>query len=109
MTVIDSLKNYFLKNKPKAVFLIYETGPLSLATIGVCNQLGIKTIGIQHGLMYNYNYHHMHKNFQDSENPSGFLIPNKLLLFGEITKNILISNGYPNWALNCGRGLWGSK
>jgi CDP-glycerol glycerophosphotransferase (TagB/SpsB family) len=95
MLVIDSMKNYFLTNKPKAVFLIYETGPLSLATIGVCNQLGIKTIGIQHGLMYNYNYHYMHENFQNLKNPSGFILPDKLLLFGEISKKILLSHGYP--------------
>jgi len=93
--IFDSLLDYLKLEKPKTIFLIYETGPISLIFIQVCEILGIKTIGIQHGIIYESQHYHMHDKFANSDNPFEFPLPNKLLLFGEITKKILLKLGYP--------------
>ncbi len=73
----------------------YETGPLALAFIVTASRLGIKTIGIQHGIITDYHSAYSHQKFASKEFPFGFIIPNHLLVFGEITKQILIQNNYP--------------
>ena len=95
LTLIDSLNEFFSKNKPKCIFLIYETGPLSLAIIKTARKHGIKTIGVQHGMIYEHHRSYMHDNFFTTTNPYGFPLPDKLLLFGNISRDILIKNGYP--------------
>jgi len=95
LALYDSLKRFFSNNKPKCLFLIYEHGPLSIAFIAVCKKLGIQTIGIQHAMIYDYHSQYLHDNFYTPDNPQGFLFPNKMILFGEYFKNILLKNGYP--------------
>jgi len=95
LKLIDSLTIIFSTKKPKSVFLLYETGPLALAFITVCNQLNIKTIGIQHGIIAeNWKYYTISP-LQSSTNPHGFPLPTYMLLFGNFSKNILLKNGYP--------------
>ncbi len=94
LTLLDSLTRYFSSVKPKAIFLPYETGPLALAFIVAASRLGIKTIGIQHGIITEYESAYSHQKFASKEFPFGFIIPNNLLVFGEITKEILIQNNY---------------
>jgi len=95
LDLIDSLNELFVNNKPKAVFLIYETGPYALAFISVCKKFGIKTIGMQHGTIYKHHFLYMHDKFSNSENQYEFPLPDKMILFGEYFKKLLISNGYP--------------
>ena len=56
--------------------------------------LGIRTFGIQHGHIYPYNPMYSYGEIISKSNPYGFPIPNYLLLYGNVTKNILIANGY---------------
>ena len=93
--LISSLGTFFENNRPKAIFLPYETGPYALATIIAAEKLQIKTIGLQHGLILKNNTDYAHKIFRDSKNPLGMPIPNRLLLFGDFTKNLLSNEGYP--------------
>jgi len=93
--LLDSLKTFLEKHKPKAIFLPYETGPLALAFIVEAEKLGIKTIGIQHGYIYEYNPMYSFDNFRTVDNPYGFPIPNYTLIFGQAVKNLLIEIGYP--------------
>jgi len=92
---IYSLQKEFVNDAPKAVFLIYETGPQSLAIIAACHKLGIKTIGIQHGMIHDYHPYYLHGEFLSSKHTLGFPFPDNLLLFGNIPKDILEKNGYP--------------
>lgn len=95
LQLIDSLTIVFSEKKPKAVFLLYETGPLALAFITVCNQLNIKTIGIQHGIIAeNWKYYTISP-LQTQSNPYGFPLPDFILLFGTFSRDILLKNGYP--------------
>ncbi len=95
LTVLDSLKDFFSKNKPKCIILLYESGPFSLAVLNSARKYGIKTIGVQHGIIYGYHRYYMQENFYSTENPYGFPFPDNFLLFGEISRQILIKNGYP--------------
>jgi len=95
LRLLDAVKNYFSENKPKVVILLYETAATSLAIISACKTLGIKTIGIQHGIIHSYHPFYMHDQFLSEKHPYGFQLPSKLLLFGDITKEILLEKGYP--------------
>ena len=91
--LLDSIEDLFKNNRPKLIFLLYETAAPSLALISICKKLGIKTIGIQHGIIHEFHPFYMHDNF--SNELTSFILPDKLLLFGEITKDILLKRGYP--------------
>jgi len=95
LNLIDSLFTTFHNNKPRAVFLPYETGPMALAFISVFKKLGIKTIGIQHGYIYQYNPMYSFGNFINDQDQSGFPIPNNTLVFGNYVKKLLLSTKYP--------------
>lgn len=95
LKLYDSVKNHFLKISPKAVLLIYETAPTSLAVIAACKKIGIKTIGFQHGIIHSHHPFYMHDQFFSNTNHFGFQLPDKLMLFGKIPKDILMSKGYP--------------
>jgi hypothetical protein len=95
LDLIDSIHEKFSNSKPKAIFLPYETGPMALAFITVARKFAIKTIGIQHATIFKNHPHYDH-NFSNGENPHGFPLPDKLLLFGEFAKNVLIEQGYPS-------------
>lgn len=94
-SLLKSLQKFLLEHKPRVFLLLYETGPKSLAIINVCRKLGIKTIGVQHGIIHDTHPYYMHDKFADSKNSFGFPLPDRLLLFGEITKKILLNHGYP--------------
>lgn len=96
LLIIDSLIKIFQQQKPKAIFLPYETGPYALATIVGCRQNKIKTIGLQHGIIFGSNPDYSHTNFQSVENPLGMILPDYFLTFGNSAKDILLKNkNYP--------------
>ncbi len=95
LRLLDAVRNYFSENKPKVVFLLYETRPTSLAIISACKTLGIKTIGIQHGIIHSHHTFYMHDQFMSEKHQYGFQLPDKLLLFGDIPKQVLLERGYP--------------
>jgi len=95
LQLIDSLTILFSKQKPKVIFLPIETGPLALAFIAISRKFKVKTIGLQHGWIQESHFAYNHENFANEKNPLGFLLPDKLLLFGESTKESLAKKGYP--------------
>lgn len=95
ITLLSSLEKFLQNNLPKAIFLPYETGTIALAFIIICKKLKIKTIGIQHGYIYEFNPMYSFNNFLTERNMLGFPIPDQLLLFGNHVKQQMISNGYP--------------
>jgi hypothetical protein len=93
--IVNSLDDIFRNQRPKAIFLPYETGPYALAFIVVAKRFNIITYGIQHGIIFQYSPMYSFEQFQRKESPSGFPLPDYLLLFGNYTKNLLQKNGYP--------------
>tara|TARA_B110000014_G_C20089924_1_gene570479 strand:- start:716 stop:1672 length:957 start_codon:yes stop_codon:yes gene_type:complete len=95
LNLFDSLNNLFQKSKPKAVVLTYETGPLALAIINACKQNNIKTISMQHGIIAkNWKYYTVDP--LETKSNLGFPLPDKMLLYGNFSKNILLDNNFPN-------------
>jgi len=95
LNLLDSLNFYFSTNKPKVIFLPYETGPLALAIISIFRKLGIKTIGVQHGYIYPYSPMYSQTSFSNHDSPYGFPLPDTTLVFGNYVKDLLVKNGYP--------------
>jgi len=95
ITLLYSIEKFLQNNTPRAIFLPYETGTIALAFIIICKKLKIKTIGIQHGYIYEYNPMYSFNNFLTETNTLGFPIPDQLLLFGNHVKQQLINYGYP--------------
>ena len=94
LNLYDSLDVLFQNSKPKAVFLTYETGPIALAIINACKKNGIKTISMQHGIIAkNWKYYTV--NPLETQSRFGFPIPDKMLLYGNFSKNILLENHFP--------------
>ena len=92
MKLIDSILSYFKNNKPKAVFFPYETGSVALCFIIALSKLKIKTIGIQHGIIYQYSSNYSFNEFATIKKQYGFPLPDYILLFGNFSKDILEKN-----------------
>lgn len=95
LILLDGLLEFFSKNKPNAIFLPYETGPLALAFISVFKKLKIKSIGVQHGYIYPESPMYSQTKFASNDHPYGFPLPDQTLLFGQYVKDLLVSKGYP--------------
>ncbi len=89
LKLIDSFQRLFNTNKPRAIFLPYETGPLALSIIVAAKKCGITTVGIQHGDLGQKNSDYTHNEVQSSTNPWGMLLPDYTLLFGNYTLRVL--------------------
>ncbi|MEX1053805.1 MAG: hypothetical protein WEC35_05330 [Nitrosopumilaceae archaeon] len=87
--LIDACEKFFKRHKPTAVFLPYETGPLALPIIIACQKNDIKTLGIQHGIIYCHNPDYTHNEFRSEKNPYGMPLPDITLLFGDYIKKLL--------------------
>ena len=96
LQLLESLKLFFKNNKPKCIFLPYETGPFALAIISICKNFQIKTIGVQHGYIYENNPMYVFGKFTSEKQKLGFPIPDYTLLFGNYVKNMLEDGGYPS-------------
>ena len=93
---LDSLERYLIKNKPKSIFLSYETGPFALAIILTAHKNNIKTIGVAHGTIDKFNPMYSYDQIRNEETPLGFPIPDITLVHGEFSKNTLLNQGYPS-------------
>lgn len=86
---IEAAKNLLTSFKPRSVFLIYETGPYAKAFVVPAVELGIRTVGIQHGVIHDrlseYTIPDLAVNSSNLGNP----IPTTMLVFGEFTRKFL--------------------
>ena len=92
---IDSIFELFQKQKPTTIFLLAEIAPIPSIVIAVGKKFKIKTVGVQHGIIFDYEPSYSNDKFANLRNPSWLPIPDKMLVFGEIPKKILIEKGYP--------------
>ena len=95
LNLIDSYSIFFKNNKPKAIFLIAETDAPCLAIICIAKRFNIKTIAIQHGAGIE-NSEHSVSTFASKENPFGYHLPDKMLLFGVFYEQSFIKHNYPS-------------
>lgn len=96
ISLIESLLLHFKKDKPKTVFLPYETGPYALSIITACKIENIQTIGVSHAFISKNMPMYSHYSCKSKSNPLGHPIPDNTLVFGNFAKKILIDAGYPD-------------
>ena len=96
MDMIEKLEKFLHVSKPKAILIPYEKGSYGLALILVCQKLGIKTIGIQHGAFDSLGHNDYAHTYLQSENtPFGMPLPSQMLVWGKSSMNFLTDKGYP--------------
>jgi hypothetical protein len=95
LSLFDSLDNYFLKNKPKSMFVTAEGNANTLAYIFVASKHNVKTIRIQQAMITELNTEFIHDCYISEKNPFGYPIPDYMLVYGSFAKQVLIKNGYP--------------
>lgn len=94
--LVNKLGEYLKEIHPKVIVQVYETGTYAKVFEIVGKKLGIKTIGIQHGLIPTDYPDYLFKEIRDEKNPLGNPIPDITLVFGEYYKKILTEIGrYP--------------
>jgi len=91
---IETAKKILTQLKPRSLFLPYETGPYAKSFIVASKELGITSIGIQHGIIYDKNPDYNHRTLDDGSN-LGSPIPSIMLVFGDFSKQLLIGKSYP--------------
>lgn len=94
--LIEKLETFLKLLNPKMIIQIYETGPLAKAFVIVGQNLGIKTIAIQHGNFLQSQSDYMMKNIRTDNYLIGNPISDSTLVFGEYYKKMLHKFGnYP--------------
>lgn len=93
LELIDELQDILKKIKPCVIIQVYETGPYAKAFEVVAKKLGIKTIGIQHGLFPSDTADYMCKEVKSDDCIYGNLIPDCTFVFGEYYKKLLTRKG----------------
>ncbi|MGI0021941.1 MAG: CDP-glycerol glycerophosphotransferase family protein [Nitrososphaeraceae archaeon] len=86
--LIEKIEEFFMLIKPQVIIQVYETGPYAKSFEIIAKKLRIKTIGIQHGIIYEGNPDYVHEEIQD-ENNLGYPMPDLTFVFGEYYKKIL--------------------
>lgn len=95
LEIIECFSDLFKTNKPRAIFIPYETGPIALALIIASKRNNIRTIGVQHGIIYDNHPDYSHSKFQNERDSFGMILPDSMLLFGKFSKDLLSKMGYP--------------
>lgn len=94
--LINELEQFLIKNPPTVIIQVYETGPYAKAFEVVAKKLGIRTIAVQHAIIYDGNPNYMHREYWEKNNTLGNPIPDLTLVFGEHFKKILVDKcNYP--------------
>ena len=94
---IEAAKLLLSQVRPKSIFLPYETGVYAMAFIVAAEELGIKTIGIQHGIIHKGHFDYSIDNLRTKTSSIGCPIPTYLLVFGEFYRKLLVETfSYPS-------------
>ena len=90
------------EERPDAVIATYETGPWERALIIQAERAGIPSVGLQHGMIFDNHYDYMHRRITpgSNANPTGFVMPDIICVWGPFWKKVLTKNGhYPSQAV----------
>lgn len=88
--LMNELEKFMKTTVPKTIIQAYETGPYAKCFEIIAKKLGIKTVGIQHGFLYEGNPDYSHNEIRSDKQPLGNPIPDLMLVFGEYYKKVLV-------------------
>ena len=86
--LMEKLDEFFKSQNISSVIQIYETGPYAKSFEISAKKYGIKTIGLQHGIIYANNPDYLQENI-DKYNKFPKPVPDMTLVFGDYYKKIL--------------------
>lgn len=94
---IAAAKDILQKLEPRSVFLLYEKGASAMTFIVAADELGIKTVGMQHGIIYEWHIDYAIKDLRTGNSALGSPIPTVTVVFGEFYKKLLTEKlAYPS-------------
>ena len=96
VAMLAMAQQLLLEEQPDAVVATYETGPFQRALIIQGQLLGIATVGLMHGLMFDNHYDYMHRRVAPDcvGTPVGFAVPRVTCVWGRRTRDMLIESGH---------------
>lgn len=106
--LLDIARQILKAERPDAVMATYEIGRFARALIIQAGFMGIPTVGLMHGMIFDNNYDYMHKRIEPEIKPSriGFNVPKVTCVWGPFWKNNLTVVGkYPETAVSV-TGNW---
>ncbi len=93
---IEASKLLLKRIKPRTIFIVYERGPYSLAFNVAANNLGIQSIGLQHGIIDKHDHIYAIKDLNIGDSELSCPIPTKMMVFGDYYKQLLVNgSSYP--------------
>ena len=94
--IMENFREFLKETKPSTILQVYEAGPYAKAIEIVAKELGIKTIGVQHGLIPSDYPDYMAPEIRTEKFPLGNPIPDLTLVYGDFYKKLLTEKGnYP--------------
>ena len=94
--LLEQIEEFLKNNSPTSVIQIYETGPYAKCFQLPAQKLGIKTVGLQHGIIYDGNPDYNQQIIKNEENPLGNQLPDLTLVYGKYYQRILTEKcNYP--------------
>lgn len=97
VNLISKLNQFLKEIEPKMIIQVYETGPYAKAFEINAKKIGIKTVGIQHGLIPSDTPDYIFKEINNPTQTLGNLIPDITCVFGQHYKELLTKIGtYPS-------------
>jgi CDP-Glycerol:Poly(glycerophosphate) glycerophosphotransferase len=100
ITTIELAKQLLKRLQPVSILMPYETGPYALAFIIAATELGIKTVGLQHGIIRPKDPDYLTDGHRTEINSLGHPVPNRMLVFGEYYRDLLsMEFSYPPQSL----------
>jgi alpha-2,8-polysialyltransferase (POLYST) len=93
---IEAAKDILQKLEPRSVFLLYEKGPSAMTFIIAADELGVKTVGMQHGIIHERHPDYAITDLRSDRSVLGSPIPTVTVVFGEFYKKLLTEKlAYP--------------
>lgn len=86
---IEAARDILLKLKPKSIFLLYEKGPSAMTFMIAADELGVKTVGMQHGIIHEWHPDYAITDLRSDKSSLGSPIPTMTIVFGEFYKKLL--------------------
>ena len=94
---IEAAKLLLSQVRPKSIFLPYETGVYAMAFIVAAEELGIKTIGMEHGIIHKAHFDYSIDNLRTKTSSVGCPDTNLPPSFWRILQELLVETfSYPS-------------
>jgi hypothetical protein len=100
MAMIEASKKIIDVKKPSELVMIDEYGALQISLLYIAKNMHIPSLALQHGVIYDdaFAYTHNIEDFNNKKSELNFVLPDKMCVWSERSKNALINSAkfYPD-------------